>query len=382
MLNLKHSEGIDVNVFLGFRDVIQRFKLFGLLCFVFFFCSFVIIIPVHFLTTMQSPSFISYMGIGRSDIRIDLRHSENMDERFKNMITYLEDDPEVERFSPLVTSQFSMIGSDGAQEKINIETGDFSIFPLDYVTGTAPENEHEIALSSLNAKEMEKSAGDSITLVVEGQTQEMVVSGIYQDVTDGGRTAKATLSYNPEKVISYAVSLDVSSESRIADKVSQYSEAFYPARVTDLKSYLDQTLGNTIEQLKSVTLIALVVGLSVAVLITSLFLNMLVSKDISQIAIMRSLGFSLEDIRMQYLSRALVLLSLGIVLGTIFSNTLGQKLISVLWSFMGASQIKFVIDPIKTYILLPFALMIAVSATTLISIKSIKETNIAELIKE
>ena len=382
MLNLKKSNGVDVNVFLGFRDVVQRFKLFGLLCFVFFFCAFVIIVPVHFLTTIQSPSFISYMGIGRSDIRIDLRHSENMDERFETMITYLKEDPDVERFSPLVTSQFSMVGSNGAREKINIETGDFSIFPLDYVAGTAPEQEHEIALSSLNAKEREKNVGDTITLIVEGQKQELVVSGIYQDVTNGGRTAKAPLSYNPDKVISYAVSLDVTSESRIADKVSQYSDAFYPARVTDLESYLSQTLGNTIEQLKSVTLIALVVGLSVAVLITSLFLNMLVSKDSSQIAIMRSLGFSLNDIRMQYLSRALVLLSLGIVLGTVFSNTLGQKLISTLWSFMGASQIEFVIDPIQAYLLLPLALMFAVSGTTLISIKSIKETNIAKMIQE
>ncbi len=382
MLNLKRSKGLDVNVFLGFRDVVQRFKLFGLLCFVFFFCAFVIIVPVHFLTTIQSPSFISYMGIGRSDIRIDLRHSENMAERFENMITYLEDDPDVERFSPLVTSQFSMVGSDGAREMINIETGDFSIFPLDYVAGAAPEKEHEIALSSLNAKEMEKSVGDTITLIVDEQQKEMVVSGIYQDVTNGGRTAKATLPYNPEKVLSYAVSLDVTSESRLADKVSQYSEAFYPARVTDLESYLAQTLGNTIEQLKSVTLIALVVGLSVAVLITSLFLNMLVSKDSSQIAIMRSLGFSLRNIRIQYLSRALVLLSLGIVLGTVFSNTLGQQLISVLWSFMGASQIEFVIDPIQAYVLLPLLLMFAVSVTTLISMKSIKETNIAEMIKE
>ena len=152
MLNLKKSRLLDLNVFLGFRDVVQRFKLFGLLCFVFFFCAFVIIVPVHFLTTIQSPSFISYMGIGQSDMRIDLRQSDDIAARFESMVAYLADDPDVERFSPLVTSQFRMIGSDGAPETISIETGDFSIFPLDYVKGTAPA-EHEIALSSLNAQE-------------------------------------------------------------------------------------------------------------------------------------------------------------------------------------------------------------------------------------
>lgn len=382
VLDLKKSRLLDVNVFLGFRDVVQRFKLFGLLCFVFFFCAFVIIVPVHFLTTIQSPTFISYMGIGQSDIRIDLRQSDNMADRFESMVAYLADDPDVERFSPLVTSQFTMLGSDGAPETINIETGDFSIFPLDYVAGTAPEREHEMALSSLNAKEMEKDVGDRITLLVDGQEQEMTVSGIYQDVTNGGRTAKAVLPYDPDNVLWYAVSLDLTSQNRIDDKVREYSEAFYPVRVTDLEGYLAQTLGNTIGQLRKVTMVAIAVGLAVAVLITSLFLSMLISKDASQIAIMRSLGFSLRDIRVQYLSRALVLLSLGIVLGTVFSNTLGQRLVSALWAFMGASQIKFVIDHIQAYVLLPLLLMLAVSITTLINMAGIKETNIAEMIME
>jgi putative ABC transport system permease protein len=210
----------------------------------------------------------------------------------------------------------------------------------------------------------------------------MTVSGIYQDVTNGGRTAKAVLPKAPKDVLWYAVSLDLKSQARIEDKVSEYSEAFYPARVTDLEGYLNQTLGNTIGQLKMVTVVAIAVGLFVAVLITSLFLSMLISKDASQIAIMRSLGFSLWDIRVQYLSRALVLLSLGIVLGTIFSNTVGQRLVSALWSFMGASHIKFVINPLQAYILLPLLLILAVAITTLVNMAGIKEANIAEMIME
>ncbi len=382
MLHLKKSKVLDVNVFLGFRDVFQRFRFFGLLCFVFFFCTFVIIVPIHFLTTIQSPTFVAYMGSGQSDIRIDLRQTDNMVDRFDSMVAYLADDPDVERFSPLVTSQFTMVQSDGSLETINIETGDFSLFPLDYVQGKAPRLEHEIALSSLNAREMEKRVGDTLLLLVNGQEQDMVVSGIYQDVTNGGRTAKAVLPYDPENVLWHTVSLDLTSQSRIDNKVREYSEAFYPARVTDLEGYLAQTLGNTIGQLGKVTMVAILVGLSVSILITSLFLNMLITKDASQIAIMRSLGFSLRNVRVQYLTRALLLLSIGIVLGTVFSNTLGQRIVSALWAFMGASQIKFVIDPIQAYVLFPLLLMLAVSITTLISIAGIKDTNIAEMIVE
>jgi putative ABC transport system permease protein len=275
-----------------------------------------------------------------------------------------------------------MVTEDGAEETISVQTGDFSIFPLDYVEGRAPEMRNEMALSSLNAREMDKAVGDTVVLIVDGQEREMRVSGVYQDVTNGGRTAKAVLPHNPESVLWQAVSLDVTESSSVDTKVQEYAEAFHPARVTDLEGYLSQTLGNTIEQLKKVTLVAVVVGLCVAGLITSLFLTMLISKDGSQIAIMRSLGFSLRDIRVQYVSRALLVLGLGIGVGTVFSNTLGQRLVSALWSLMGASQITFVIDPIRAYVLLPSLLMVAVSVTTLLAIRGIKEANIAELIVE
>lgn len=383
MLNLKRGRALNINAYLGVRDVLQRSRLYGLLAFVFFFCAVIIIIPIHFLTTIQSPTFISYMGTGQSDIRIDLRQSEDVADRFDSTVAYLTADPDVAKLSPLVTSQFTIMQSDGTLETLNIETGDFSLFPLDYVKGTAPQQENEIALSFLNAGEMEKQIGDTVTLVIEGQEREMVVSGIYQDITNGGRTAKATLPYNPQTVIWYTVNLNLASDANIEEKMLEYSQIFDPARVTDTASFVSQTVGNTVQQLKTVTVVTVVVGLALSVLITSLFMMMLITKDTNQIAIMRSLGFSLRHIRTQYLTRALFLLAFGIVLGTLFSNTLGQQLVSVVFSLQGASRIRFVIDPLQAYVMYPLLLMFTVAVTTILSTRSgIKETNIAQMIME
>jgi putative ABC transport system permease protein len=128
MLNLKRGRVLNINAYLGVRDVLQRSRLYGLLAFVFFFCAVIIIIPIHFLNTIQSPTFISYMGIGQSDIRIDLRQSEDVADRFDSTVAYLTDDPDVAKLSPLVTSQFTVMQSDGTLETLNIETGDFLLF--------------------------------------------------------------------------------------------------------------------------------------------------------------------------------------------------------------------------------------------------------------
>ncbi|MBD3307708.1 FtsX-like permease family protein [candidate division KSB3 bacterium] len=381
-LRLALSRVLDVNILLGLRDVVQRFRMFGLLCFVFFFCACIIIIPIHFLTTMTSPTFISYMGIGKSDLRIDLRQSEHIAERFEDMLTVIATDADVARFTPLVTSQFQMVQANGELDIITIETGDFSLFPLDYLEGAAPQQEDEIALSVLNAQDRGKQVGDSLVLLVNGEEKTLTVSGIYQDVTNGGRTAKTALPYNPETVLWYTVSLDLKSPDKITEKVHEYSAAFYPARITDLEGYVAQTLGNTIQQLRKVTVAAIVVGLLVAMLMTSLFLNMLIARDASQIAIMKGLGFSLRHIRIQYLTKAIALLVVGIILGTLFSNTVGQRLVSVLWGFMGASHIRFVIDPVQAYLLLPLLLLGTVTITTIISIAGIKDTSIIDMIVE
>lgn len=381
ILALHKNQFFNVNIFLGLQDVPQRFKMYRLLLVVFFVCIFIIIIPVNFLNTIQSPSFVTYMGIGRSDIRIDLQQSDDIVQRFDELITYIKNDKEVVRFSPLVTSRLKVINPEGLPENIQVETGDFSIFPLEYVKGGAPTRDNEIALSYLNSQEMQKSVGDQLRLVVHGEEREMVVSGIYQDVTNGGLTAKANLPLdNDETVLWYVVNLDVKTD--INQKITEYSRAFYPAKVTDLEGYLAQTFGNTIQQIRLITSLAVVIAVLVSSLITSLFMKLLIAKDTSQIAIMKSLGVSLQDTRIQYVTRALVVLNIGIIVGTIISNTLGQYLVSAVWSQMGASEIQFIIDPLQAYLLAPLALMTVVTLTTLMSIVSIKETSIAEMILE
>ncbi len=377
ILPLYKNRFINVNIFIGLRDVLLRFKVYTLLFFVFFICSFIIIVPINFVNTIESPEFVSYMGMEHSEILIDLRQTENTVERFEDMITYLEKDPDVEKFSPSIICKFNIINNDGYEECLIVETGDFTVFPLEYLEGTAPVGDNEIALSYMIAGELEKSIGENIQLVVDDQIEMMQVSGIYQDITDGGKTAKAAIAPNHETALWYRASLDV--KTNVDEKIDEYAEAFYPAKITDIDGYLDQTFENTTSQLKLLTLLTVIIAILVAMLITSLFLKMLIAKDSSQIVIMKSLGFSLKDIQLQYITRALVVLNTGIILGTLFSNTIGQSMVGAILSMIGAPNIEFIINPFHAYILCPVGLIIIVTVTTLLSIVSMKNLNISDM---
>lgn len=376
-LPLYKNRFFNVNIFIGLRDVLLRFKLYALLFFVFLICTFIIIVPINFLNTTQSPEFVTYMGMGDSEILIDLQHTENIVERFENMVTYIEQDPDVEKFSTLIICKFNIINKDGYEESLIVGTGDSTVFPLEYLEGTAPVGDKKIAISYLIAQELEKSVGENIQLVVDDQIKMMQVSGIYQDITNGGKTAKAAIAPNHETALWYMVNLDV--KTNTDEKIDEYAEAFYPAKVTDIDGYVDQTFENTTNQLKLLTLLAVIIAVLVAMLITSLFLKMLIAKDSSQIVIMKCLGFSLKDIQLQYITRALVVLNTGIILGTVFSNTIGQSMISAILSMLGAPKMDFIINPYHAYILCPIGLIIIVTITTLLSIVSMKNLNISDM---
>lgn len=378
-LSLHKQRFINLNIFLGLRDVFSRFKMYVLLLLVFLICSFIIVVPVNFLNTVQSSDFVKYMGIERSDIRIDLHQSGDIKEAHRDMISYIESDEDVTKYASFVTSEYELINDEGVSESIMIESGDFSKFPLDYLKGSEPLNENDIALSYLNAQELNKKVGESLPLVVDGQIQTMQVSGVYQDVTNGGRTAKANIAFQHENVLWYEVSLNVAPSVALNQKMKSYEKIFAPAKVTDIKGYLNQTFGNTIEQLRVFTFVAIAIALFVAGLITSLFLRMLFAKDAMHIAIMKTIGFTLKDIRIQYISRALFVLGIGVVLGTIIADLLGPMIISGLLSFMGAAKIEFVIDPFQAYILCPLLLASVVTAAALLNILSIKQTSMEDI---
>lgn len=380
-LSLSPVRYLSTNLILGFRDLLLRFRLFWLLGFVFFLSSFIILVPLNFLNTIESPSFISYLGIGRCDIRIDLRQSDDIALRYDEMIRSLKEDPDIAAFVPMVTSLYKVPDQEGRFKSLTVESGDFTVFPLEYLEGAAPLSENDIALSLLNAGELELTVGDPLTLISGERERAMTVCGIYQDVTSGGYTAKVCFPPEGENLLWYVVNLDIRKDGPVSleAKVQDYSRLFYPARVTHTEVYLSQTLGDTIQQLRMFTGLATGIALLVSLMITSLFLRMILAKDTAQISIMRGIGFSHEDIRSQYLVRILFLLVLGVCTGTLAANTAGESLVSAIWSLMGASQIRFVIDPLRAYLMYPLMLIGLVSFVTLKITSSVKHCSISEL---
>ncbi|WP_042475266.1 ABC transporter permease [Bacillus ndiopicus] len=367
-ITIASSKLPSINLLLGIKDIMARFPMYRLIGAVFIIACFMMLVPLNLLQTIKSPDFITYMGAGKSDIRIDLPYNDNAAKHLKHIQSTLSQDKEIEKYSTLTTAKFMVETKDGQYKSLQIEIGDFTIFPLRYVEGTAPTQKNSIALSVLQARELVVDIGDLLTVITSKGPKQLTVSGIYQDITNGGKTAKAQLLVgSTTPILWHVISLDVADGVAIEPKIEAYRSIFETAKITNLAHYITQTLGSNIEQLKKVTLLAIIMSLSIAICITAMFMNMLLAKDARQIAILQSLGFSMQAIRTQYITRAITILIIAIVIGTILANTLGQYLINQLATLIGASHITFTSHPLQTYFFYPLLFICAVTWTVLLA---------------
>lgn len=382
---LLKNKFFSTNIYMGLRDVGKRFKLYRLLLAIFVVSTFIVILPLNVYNTMNSPEFSTYMGIGKSDMRIDLRKTDTITEDFKKLQEDLQNDSDIQKSAAYITCSYQVKNAEGSWDYISIETGDFSVFPLNYLEGRAPEGEGEISLSYANASGdgLNKKVGDEVVVNVAGTEKTMKVCGIYQDITNGGKTAKADpgLGLNEDAVLWYILSLDVAPDVDISEKMDYYRNTYDSAQVNDIKEYTRQTLGNIIDQMDTVVIGGIAIALIIVVLITALFLKMLLSKDMSQIAIMRSAGLTSKDIKHQYMAGTLMVLVGGIILGVLASEYIGEFLVSTAMSSMGVAKIQFVNIAWQTWLLCPLALIAVVGFTISLCCKVTVEEDISVVLR-
>lgn len=379
---LSRNKLLNTNIFLGIKDVLSRKSLYATMLAVLVISTFIIIVPHNLYNTISSKSFISYMGVGNSDLRIDIQQTDNISKKTADIAKTMESDTSISQYAVLTTKTLKVKAENDSEDGIKIELGDHSIFPVEYSEGRAPTEEDEIALSAINADELGKKVGDVMTLVIEGKEKKITVCGIYSDVTNGGKTAKAVFSDDSADIMRGVIYAELSNSSLLGHIISDYTDRFDYAKISSIDEYITQTFGSTINSVGKASYVATVIALIIAVFVTLLFMKMLVAKDRYSNAIIKSIGFTNADIMAQYASRSVFVLIIGIVLGTLLANSIGEVLARMLISSFGASSFEFVVDPLSAYVFCPLMMICSVLIATIIGTSSVGRIKISQNIKE
>ncbi|WP_010096315.1 ABC transporter permease [Ornithinibacillus scapharcae] len=381
-VTLGRNRFMNTNIFLGMKDVLGRKRLYVTSLAVLVFSVFIIIVPQNLYNTISSDKFTQNMGVGNYDMRIDIQQTDNIHEKTSEIVEAITNDNSITRFTVLTTKTFQVSVKDGIEENMKVELGDHSIFPIEYSKGRAPITEEEIALSTIYADEWSKNVGDKIILTVEDVETELMVSGIYSDITNGGKTAKAVFQDSSSDVMWNIISAEFTNKTSVDKKISEYVNEFDFAKVSGIDEFVNQTFGSTILSVKKASYVAIAIALIITILVTLLFLKLLIVKDRYNISVMKAFGYTNKDITLQYTSRSVFVLIIGIILGTVLANTLGEQLAGMVISSFGASTFKFSVDVLPSYVFSPIMMICAVLIATIIGTMGIRRINITENMKE
>ncbi|WP_188037171.1 ABC transporter permease [Actinotalea sp. JY-7885] len=353
------SSGAGINRHLALLDLRAEARAWVLVPIVFFLTAVLIALPANLVSTFESPRFVTYLGAPERDLRADVRFQDDVDGVKDRLVAAMAADDRLTDVQTYAYVDYSADTEDG-RARLRVEVGDHpDEGGLRFGEG-GPPRDGQIALSVLNADKYQVGVGDDLSIRdPAGDATTVRVSGIYQGITDGGLSATMPGEVS-EGASAYVVYADVADDgadpSAIAD---EYDERFPSAGVKPTQEYVAEVLGVLIGSLRGAAWIALAFGLGVAVLITSLFLKLRLTRDRSTMGVLTAIGFSAREIVWQVRTKTLLLVAAGTVLGLMFAATAGQSLASTALGALqlGITDLTFIPNPWLVYVLYPLLLL-------------------------
>ncbi|EHJ51949.1 ABC transporter permease [Streptococcus macacae] len=357
--------GAWANFKLGIKYLLSYKKPYRILVLIFIALSFLVLLPIQMTSTLKSSQFTSYMGVASSDLRIDFQQGGVNESKASSTLAKYHD---IKNYQIFNTYSAKTENAKGESVTVNFERGNYSVFSLSCLTGNLPKHSNEVAVSYLLANDLGIKVGDKVTFTLSGTKYSYKVSGIYQDITNGGKSAKVIKSVPNAKVIRSVININLSSEKKKQTVKENLGSDFRDGKVTDIADYVRQSLGDIISQFNIITLITLLIAILVTILTITVFMRTLIIRYKDDIAVMKALGYKNSDIRSQYRTRIIIPLIVGIIVGSVLVLIAGQPLVSMFAASFGAPKIVLISNPFIVYGLFPLSILMV--ATIMIYVSS------------
>lgn len=376
---------LPINLLVGLQEVKNGY---GVIFCLLFLVTFLVTVPYRMVHTMEDKEFCTYMGSAICDVPIEVEQGEGLENRKQAAESLLQEEKEagyVSDYRLLKRVRLQAEDSEGKLQGIHIDTGNQAGEGIQYVTGEKPAADKELALSSLMAEQLGKQAGDTVVLFWDGMKQEFVVSGIYQDVTSGGRTAKAVYDFTEVGAEQYTFEVNFGKAAGSKERVLFWREALGSGCTVEyMEEFIDQTLGGVTTQVRKASFAAFVTGICLIGMIVLLFMKLRIVREGQMFAGKKAIGISFSDICRQELYPVLLSGVFGIVVGFLFTEIFGDKIFGASFGILGLGieRIEFVAMPVSIYILLTVVLSAVLGLTAILSCRQIKKMSVMAYVNE
>ncbi len=377
---LAGSSVLPLNILIGMHEAGHGY---GIIFALMLIATVLVMIPIRSLQTMKDKDFVTYMGSPVCSLLIETDQGEGLEERNARLDKELESEIKnghIKKADKLRRVRLQALDSEDKAVGVHIDSGSAAGQGIVYLSGTSPLTDKDIALSSLMADELGKQVGDTVRVNTGTDEYDMQLSGIYQDVTSGGRMAKAVRDFAGTEAEKYTYQVYTAQETdgeALAGRLRDKLGAGYS--IESMDSFLEQTLGGVTERIGKTVYMILVIGIVITGLTVSLFMELRLTRNAPALAEKIMMGIDSDSIRLQELYPMLIPGLLGSLTGTLVTELLGERIVSGLFSLLGLgiSSISFASMSVLSLVI-PTGLVLVLAAATMVSCMKIRKIDVVE----
>lgn len=343
----------------------------------------IVTILVFFMTTIMilSDSISSKSALesmGEICTEVDVSFKEEMeDSTLKKIDNIVEEYSEIEK-KYYINSRYLSIN--GEELYCSIYKNPEVVASIS--KGRAPLYDNEIVITDIVAEELELKMGDKVTVSHKDKKEEYIISGINQRMNDTGRCFSISLDGAKKLGIEniywcgYSLS-DHSKAEQIANAINDKFGDIMDAQAVETGG-ADTTYTMAINAMKVVIYVfSVIFGLVVVHMVCSKTFM----REKTDIGVYKALGFTSENLRLQFAVRFLIIAIIGSAGGSVLCILLTEKILSRILRLVGISS--FTMEFTSLTFLVPIILVCGCFFLfAYISARKIKRVEVKDLVVE
>lgn len=392
-IKLTHFSRIPISSYLGMNDIMTHLTRYIVLIITFCLSFILITIPLNTLNTMRSTEMMKKFAID-PDSSIYLKKFETVKGiRYRSVTDLIAGMDQVKKEMKDKGYQVEMTGepiyfinySDPSTKQnnnlmtIQLVGKERNFFSYDQ--GQGPKLENEIAFSKDVMNENGWVIGDSVNAKINGKNQRLIITGIYTDYMQLGKSARLNSKINCDLEIMFdywTVMIDLDTKQSQNEIAKSLQKDFPDYEWKTGQKVVDDTVGGIQDTLDSMLIPMTAMLCAVIMLITLLMEKLFIVREKGEIAMLKSIGFRHKAIRNWQLIRMLLVVLVSMVISVPLSLLSNYFILKPVFAIMGA-DVKIQVDPLQAYLIYPGILLIGIIVATIAATQNIRKINIHEM---
>ena len=395
LLHLGRSK-LPATGFLSCNDVLSAPKRFTLVGIIFAFCMLCMTCLSVFADSLASEKLVPFMGSPNHDLTVgEMSDMEILFTDPEGAIKIKAKTEEMLRQEGMPGNVTVSYGADydttygsNRQSICYLVTKGVSAEELTYDAGSAPVKANEVAMTQYALDALGAEIGDTVTMKTGGGEQQLLITGSFSSFQSGGYAARMYEDFEIEpdaisSVLGVQIRFDGNPDSNTVTEYQNHLKEIYNTEKIYTGSEMVKNAIGLSDSMRSMQRLMTVLTVNVINLIADLLERSFISKEKSEIALMKAVGISGSSITLQHTLRFVIVSVIACAVAAVLTVPLSSPIFNFCCSLAGSiKNVKLAYKPAEIYAVCPLIIIgvTAVSAMlTALYTKTVKASDTASI---